>query len=234
MKTSLLFAALCINTGIYAQQQVIDVDKNPMPLSSRVFYTTGGQPFSSNKYVRLTSGSPYFSDDWMKGYLLTKDSVGYSGMLLKLDLLDNVLIYLNDKNQEFVSSLPMRIVTLKDTVSNRTYIFTHSSSVPGAPDKERTWYEVLAQGKAVLYKQYAKSIYESKAYASSITEQSVITDEKYFIGTGSQLIRVKKIKDIPSVLSDKKKELETFINQNRLSGKTSDDYKLLITYYNSL
>ncbi|TXJ27255.1 MAG: hypothetical protein E6Q24_10080 [Chitinophagaceae bacterium] len=234
MKTSLLLAAVCFSAKTYAQQQVIDVDKNPMPLSSRVFYTTGGQPFSTSKYVRLTSGSPYFSDSWMKGYLLTKDSVEYSGMLLKLDLLENLLIYLNDKNQEFVSSLPMRIVSLKDTVSNKKYIFTHSSSVPGAPDKEKAWYEILAQGKVFLYKQYAKSIYESKAYASSITEQSVITDEKYFIGTGTQLIRVKKIKDIPSVLSDKKKELEMFINQNRLSGKTSNDYVLLIAYYNSL
>ena len=45
---------------------------------------------------------------------------------------------------------------------------------------------------------------------------------------------IKKFKDIPDVLADKKDEVSKYIKNNSLSGKTDDDYRAVFDYYNGL
>jgi hypothetical protein len=45
---------------------------------------------------------------------------------------------------------------------------------------------------------------------------------------------VKKIKDLPAVLVDKKDEIAQYIKTNNVSGKTDQDWEIVINYYNSL
>ena len=47
-------------------------------------------------------------------------------------------------------------------------------------------------------------------------------------------IRIKKIKEILDILSDKRAELNNYINSNNLTGKADSDYTSLVDYYNSL
>jgi len=47
-------------------------------------------------------------------------------------------------------------------------------------------------------------------------------------------VQVKKFKDLPDVLSDKKEEVSKYIKTNELSGKTDDDYRVVFNYYNGL
>jgi len=231
-KPFLLFCILVSLEGF--AQNVIDVDKNAVNLSSRIFYTVGGAPFSTMKYVRVTSGSPYFSENWMRGIILVNDSTTFTNIRLRLDLLEGVLIYLNEKDEEMVSVAPIREVSLTDTIENKTYYFVHASVITDVLPTDKVWYQRLAGFKTVLYKQYYKDFLESKAYASSITEQSIVTDERYFVWWKGAMTRIKKINEIPEILFDKRAQLNAFIEKNKLKGKNESDFVKLIDYYNSL
>jgi hypothetical protein len=226
-----LFCLLVFYSGY--SQTVIDVDKNPVPLSNRLFYTTGGFPVSTAKYIRLVAGSPYFSETWMKGTIITRDSIQYSNIPLKLDLLEGSLVYLNNNNEEMISVVPAIKVSLNDTVNGKYYLFVHSSVISSVPPVNG-WYQVLTGGVVTLYKQYFKNIYESKAYGSSVTEQTIRTDERYFIDINHTLTRVKKLQDIAELSANKKQELTDYIQKNKLSGKKESDFIAIAEYYNSL
>ena len=232
MRHALILFTILLASKTYSQ--TIDVDKNTGPLPSRAFYSTGGFPLSSFKYTKVTSGSAYLSDTWMKGALATADSVQYANVRLKLDLLENSIVYMNEKGEEMVCVTPIIKLTLRDTVSGKTYLFVNATVIPGGGN-DKIWYEVLTSGKATLYKQYYKEMTETKAYGSSITEQMIRTTERYFIGVNNSVIRIKKPADMVEQLPAKaQKEVSDYIQKNKLNGKKESDYIAALEYYNSL
>ena len=90
------------------------------------------------------------------------------------------------------------------------------------------------KGKTTIYKLIIKNMTESKPYGSATTEQRISTTGQYFIYHHSTFTRVKKIKEIPDLLGDKKNELGDYISSGKLSGKSDMDYAELVAYYNKL
>lgn len=217
-------------------QRIVDVDKNAVALTNNVFYTTGGHPVSSAKYIRIAGGSPYLTETWMKGTIETPDSIEYKNLRLRLDLFENTLLYLNENNEEMVSVMPIGRVSLWDTatVRGKSYYFIHLPAAVAGEGSDKVWYQVLTAGNISLYKQYYKYKYESKAYASSVTEETIRTEERYFIETNNTLTRVKKLKDIADIVPNKKQEVADFIKKEKLGGKKDADYIAVVDYYNSL
>jgi len=93
---------------------------------------------------------------------------------------------------------------------------------------------LLTEGKVSVFKQIKKQMNENKPYGSATIERSVSTSFQYFALSEGNLIQIKKFKEIPDVLSDKKDELSKYIKTNNLSGKTDDDYRIVFNYYNGL
>lgn len=234
MKTVLLLFFFCMYfTG--SSQIVIDVDKTTERLTYNAFYSSNaGFPAANAKYVRLVSGSPYFNEEWMISSILFNDSIEFSNIQVRLDLLEGTLIYLDDKNQEMTSISPMKAVSLFDSVSKSLYLFVHSSFIGGAPVLPKTWYQLLAGEKLTLFKQYHKRFLESKAYASSITEQSIETEERYFIAVNNTFTRIKSPGDIAKLVTKNKIELLDYIETNKLKGKNEADLIAVVKYYDSL
>ena len=46
--------------------------------------------------------------------------------------------------------------------------------------------------------------------------------------------KIKKFKDLPGMLTDKKEDLNKYISSMKMTGKTDQDYTDLITYYNQI
>ena len=156
-------------------------------------------------------------------------------MQLKLDLLKNELHYLDPSGKEMIATIPLQQVILIDTVHNLNYIFINSFFIPATNlDAENGWYQLLDNGRAGIYKKLTKVITETRPYGSATTEQVIITSSRYFIIYNNQLIRIKKFKDLPDILTDKKTELHSFIKTNKLTGKSDEDYNMVMTYYNAL
>ncbi|MDP4264377.1 MAG: hypothetical protein Q8941_17740 [Bacteroidota bacterium] len=225
---------LTILAGQAQQTKVVDVNKDNVQIVGSLYYMVGDAPVSAAKYVKVVAGTPYFSESWMKAKLeLEKGSV-YQQVLVRLDLLANDLQYIGPGGKELVATTPVKSVTLLDSVSGKEYKFVHSSFLRLSKDMEAGWYLQLTTGTAVLYKKIRKMITEDKPYGSATVEQSISTAGQYFVEINAAFNRVKKFKELPDLLKDKKDELNKYISERNLSGKNDEDYIDLVTHYNDL
>jgi len=196
-------------------------------------YLSGGYPVPSTKYVQVVSGSPYFQDSLMKAKLVLSGGRVIDSLLIRLDLVENLVQYISADGTEMVATTPMRGISLFDTISGKQYDFVYSEYMPVQPE-EPGWYQVLGYGNVMLYKRIAKKLTESKPYGSSLTEQTIHTTDQYFILSGGIYTRVKKLKELPDLLAGKRNELNALISNKRLSGKSDQDFIDVVSEYNTL
>lgn len=217
-------------------QQTIDVNKEQDAPNRRLFYVVGGMPFAIAKYVNVTEGSPYFKDEWMKGVVIIASGEQCDNRLLRLDLVSGELHYLDSAGREMITTEKVAEVILKDTLFGKQYRFVNSFAivVPGSEKSINGWYELLSQGTATLFCKYQKDIEQDLPYGSSTYNEIIKTTKLYFLVYNKAFYNIKKIKDVPDILSDKRTELINYINNKNLSGKSESDFSSLIDYYNSL
>lgn len=230
MKQLIFFVFLLIHSTVFGQK--VNVDDNSS-LDQRTLLTAGGVPLSSTKYYKITGGTPYFSDTWMKGSIVTPQKIEFKNLRLKIDLLENIIIFLSPENEERINTEKVDKIILEDTVNNKGYLFVHSSTLDNNT-KSKTWYQVLALGTVNLYKENAKNIYETKPYGSSVTEQTIRDMNRFYVLTNKQFSRIKVPTDILSLLPNHKKEVEEYIKTHKLKGKKEADFQNVVNYYNSL
>jgi hypothetical protein len=226
----ILFAG-CLQTT-RAQLRMIDVKNNKLTLIG-LNNAIGGNP-AGNKYAAVVEGSAYFDEVWMKGSLVTSDGTEYQNLLLRLDLVASVVEYKNEKGEHYIATAPIKFLTLTDSVTNRSSYFIHSSAILTRGVIANGWYQLLAEGKAELYKYVTRIITETTAFGST-TEQRIVSTNQYYLLLDSSFSRVKKLKDLTNnLLSDKKELLSAFIDSRKLSGKNESDFSAVVAYYNGV
>jgi hypothetical protein len=220
--------------GLFAQR-VVDVSNPDHRIGTSSFFIAGGTPFVNDKYVAVVEGTPFFSDEWMGAILVNASNQEFRGVRAKLDLITGEVHYLDANGIRLIATTPIRQVILTDTSGNN-YRFIHSSILPPATNKiKEGWYLWLVSGPASLYKYFSKSVSELKPYGSSTAEQTIKTSEVFYVLYGNAYLEIKKIKDAPSVLANKKSEIEEYLKKKENKQTSADDrFTDLITYYNSL
>jgi hypothetical protein len=138
------------------QNKVVDVGKEIVNVSPARFFTVGGEPVSNAKYIRVVEGTPYFNEAWMKGSLDLSDGHGYENLWLKIDLMDNSLLYLDVDGKEMIATSVIKNLRLIDSVTGKKYDFVHSSFIVSSSKIEPGWYQILTSGKATVFKRYVK------------------------------------------------------------------------------
>lgn len=231
----MLFIAACFLCLQGFSQQVVDVSKENSGVSTNTFFSVGGEPFVTTKFVNLVEGSPYFKDDWMNAILVDAKNNQYKAKSVKLDLMDNKIHFLDDGGREMLASVDARQIIFSDAGGNN-FKFVHSSALStDAKSIKQGWYLWLASGKASLYKYFTKTLTEMRPYNSATYEQYVKTKESYLIFYNNSFLEIKKLKDAPSVLANKKAELENFLKTKDKETDSMDDrFVALIDFYNSL
>ena len=215
--------------------QAIDVDKTEKRSAAvNNIFTESGTPFVDAKFVRFVSGSPFFNDKMMRGILVSADGIEYRNIIIRLNLFESQVNFLNSRKEEMIVGMPLREVTLLDTVGNKNYHFVYSDYIESGGKLDKGFYQVSQEGKAQLYTYHKKTVKESRPFNSATYEQSIETYLTYFVLLGGQWKKINKIKDIPSVLGDKKTEVQQYINSKSLSGSKQEDLESVINYYNSL
>jgi hypothetical protein len=228
----LLFAG-CLLTS-QAQQSMIDVRNNKLILVA-VNNSIGGNLATGNKYAAVVDGNAYFDQGWMKGSLVIGDGTEYQNLLLRLDLVSNVVEYKNEKGEHYIPTAPIKMLTLTDSVTNRSSYFIHSSAMLAKGVIATGWYQLLADGKVELYKYVTKSITESTVFGSATSEQKIVSTNQYYLLHDSSFSRVKKLKDLTdNLLSDKKELLTAFIDSHKLSGRNESDFSAVVAHYNGV
>lgn len=234
MKVLFFILALIVQLTIYAQR-VIDVNKtDDKTINGNFNYSVNGVPVSAVKYVRLTEGSPYFMDKWMNGEVYFEDGTGYTSLLLKIDLFENEVRYLASTGEEMIVNTPLKKIFLKDSATGISYSFINSSFIKNKSFVNDKWLQVLVIDSVSLFKMVKKTISEYLPYGSSTYEQKMNATATYIVSTSTKNIEIKKIKELPEALADKKKLIENYIDLHKLSGKSDADFISLIIYYNSV
>jgi hypothetical protein len=230
----LLLAMSCAFCYFSFAQKTVDVSSSDVsPLSSSFFTVVGGEPVMNAKFTKLVEGSPYFKDDWMKGMVMINGGQEFAGVYFKLDLYDNEVHFKNQSGAELVATTTIKKLTLFDSANQEVYNFINGLFII-ANNKLTGWYQILADGKVSLFKQYKKQLREDRPYGSATFEQSIFTSSFYFVLVNGDFKEVKKLKDLLGILSDKKDLVSQYIKTNNLSGKTDEDFVNVINYFNGL
>ena len=229
------FCLTSIADSSFSQQTVnVDKDANNGNRAVDLFYTVAGSPFVKAKFARLVDGTPFFKEEMMRGAIILSEGKEYKNLMVRLNLLDVQVNYLDEKQIELVATSPIKEVVLWDTMNNKDYRFVNSEYISSTIKPEKGFYELLQAGKAELYKQYKKKMTENRPYGSATIEQSISTYLSHFILLDGQWTKVKKLKDLPEMLADKKKEVSQFISDKKISGDSEENYISVVAYYNSL
>ena len=215
-------------------QRTVDVTSGDTRIDQNSFFVVNGTPFVNVKFVSLVEGTPYFTDEWRKGVLVSETGQEYKGLLLKLDLYENAIHFQDEKGVEMITVSPIKEVVLTDAQGNNAR-FVRASSVKASIDSKSEWLQWLYSGTASLYKLYDKKYFEQRPYNSATTEQHIKTNEKFLVLVNGVFLEIKKLKDAPSVLAGKKTELEEFLkNKDDKNASVDDRFVALIEYYNTL
>jgi hypothetical protein len=231
---SIYFAWFCFCAILSSAQKTIDVTAaNVNAMSPAFFNVVAGEPVVTVKFARLVEGTPYFKDEWMKGNVFVNGGGQYAGIDLKLDLYDNEVHFLDQKGIEMIATTSIQKIILRDSVSQQAYQFINGEYIQ-SNSRIKGWYQLLSEGRIILLKKINKQMQEAKPYGSATVERSIINSTRYYILHNETFTEIKKIKEIPDILSDKKQEVAQFIKSNNLSGKSDDDFISLFNYYNGL
>ena len=216
-------------------QRTVDVGKTDLNVTSpNIMFTVGGTPFVNAKFAKIVSGSPFFYEEWLKGNVFMNGGKEYSGLFLKLDLLDNELHYLDQSGVEMVSTSELQKLVLFDTIAQQVFTFINSSFINSGNLPQKGWYLLLSTGNASLFKKLHKVVRENQPYNSATVEQHVETSSRYFVLYENVFTEIKKIKDVPDILIDKKEQLLKYIKENNLKGKTDKEFLTLLNFYNGV
>jgi len=229
-----LLLVLLVSSLLISAQKTIDVTSGDVNVSN-FFLAVNGEPVLLRKFTKLVEGSPYFKDEWWNSTIVLANDRQYNNIKTKIDLLDGELRYLDEKGKEMIAPKNIKEAILFDSIRNLKYHFIHSSTLPASNSGKQGWYQSLHTGQASLYKYFKKFISENKPYGSTTTEQTIRTTESYLVMYNNALVEIKKIKDAPAVLANKKGELEEYLKTKDNKNLSTDDrMTALIAYYNSL
>jgi len=218
-------------------QKTVDVDKETnagVGGGLKYMYTVAGTPFLNTKFSKVVEGTPFFSEQMRRGAIILSEGKEYRNILVRLNLLESQVNYIDEKQMEMIATTPIREVVIWDTINNDHHRFVFSESIETTDKPEKGFYELLRAGKAELYKQYKKNLLESKPYGSATIEQSIKTELRYFVLISGKWVRIKKIKDLSDLLNDKKNEIRQFIEEKEITKDNEANFEAIIAYYNSL
>lgn len=233
MRNLIFCFLLLICLGSFSQ--TISVD-NPEERSAQIknIFTASGSPYIDAKFVSMVSGSPFFNEKMMRGIVVSNDGTEYRNITIRLNLMESQVNFLNDNNVEMVVGTPIREVTLLDSIKQKNYHFVFSNHIKTNDRPEKGFYQLLQKGKAELYTQYRKTIKETRRFNAATYDQSIETDLIFFVLVDGQWKEINKVKDLPTLLSDKKTEVEEYIKNKGFSKYKQEDVESVIKYYNSL
>lgn len=184
-----------------------------------------------NSYGDL-EGSPYFSQIWLAGtvkfFALTTTTTQGE---FKYDQLEDLLIVRGKDGAENMFSEPVHEFTLIG-LDGLKWIFRNGFATTGNTT-DKTYFEVVYDGKTKILKKTIKSVIVSKGYNSAAIRK-VDSSVYYFIVMNNDTLTPIKTSQKSIVLVLNKPELVNYIKENNLDLKKDSDLIKLLTFFDSL
>ena len=180
-----------------------------------------------NKYSKVTEGSAFFSDEWLKGKFYSSDGKVYDNLALKIDLVENEIYFLNDQSQELILKTPVKQIILSNIVTGQSFTFIKTDQL--CQTNPRTWFQVLDTGKALLLKSQPKQVTEYKPYGSATTEEKITTSINYYLLYKQECLTIKSAQELWEKLNV---EMPGFTQKTTAKGpaKKSEEELIRLTH----
>lgn len=194
-----------------------------------------GEPLLAGNDVSV-DGSPFYSSNWNRGSITLASGKKFVNVMVKVNLhSDRVHYLIEDTNTERVASIStIKEVEFVDNETNRLVRFRCGYPV-AAKNDVKTFYKVLAEGKATLLKQDKRILIEEKPFNSATITRRFDIDRDFFVFINDSMVPLKRTKSgLAEIFSDHQAEVEKYIAENKIRLKEDDDLAKVVSYYNSL
>lgn len=199
----------------------------------------GITPTVDTRYEGL-KGTPYFIPAWSKGLVDLTNGTHYTNVPLKFDAYRQSLIMLREKMGDSIIVNPGQIkaFTIMDANGNG-YLFKRYTGLTGDRQLSEGYFMVLYEGKSAMLKRvnklFQKADYKG-AYSADVRYDSYADDVSfYLLRPDKSLVKLKKSKKgILDTFSDKKAEVNRFIDEKKLDFKSEYDLAQVVQFYDSL
>jgi hypothetical protein len=185
-----------------------------------------------------TEGSPFLLDEYVPMEITLDKGEVFRGIKVKLNVVDNEVLFLNDDGVEMASASPIKRLKYsrpKADGSGTEEVIIESFGSP-INQKSAIIYEVLVDGKAKLLKQIEISFSDVRKYPEG-TMARVFKKKTYYCSSvdGQWPKKLEKTKaDVLAVFPDKQAEMKNFVDMAKLKCKTEEDLVAVFSYYAKL
>lgn len=191
-----------------------------------------GRPFHQNDID--VEGSPFFTEHWLPAVLRTATG-GHFDVLARIDLQTQEVHYMDSNSTEMVVSAGfVQDAVLYDSTLQQTFVFR--CGFPKIDNQtEASLYQVLTDRRLFLLKSMRKVIRTEKDEVSGEQRKVFVLYEDFYLYVDGKLSRVRRD---PSFflpfMQDHKEQVTSFIRDQKINFRKTDDLVQLLNYYNSL
>jgi hypothetical protein len=177
-----------------------------------------------------SAATMYLEPGWAQGYIVLKDKTMIEGLMLRYDIYHQQMQFVRDDDTMALAS-PNELAYMY--IGNRKFVFC-DYDCEGKIDKG--YFEVLYDGETSLY--YHRCVEYHFENEDKPDKQCDLYVQKcgYFVKKeGITAIRIMpNRKSILNVLGDKEAAIAMFMDDNDLKGKTGEELRQIVAFYNSV
>jgi hypothetical protein len=201
------FCLLAISPFVHAQNFILSNNN----FNQEVAMLTYRPPSTAaNKYEKVSEGSPWLRKYWCTAYMTDGNGNTYKPLPVKIDLVEDKLLYLDKKGIEMELVTPIVYLTAIDSLTKDTLRMVRADYYKLNDENIKGWLQAEAIGKAILLLDLNKSLFENKAFNSAVTDLHVLDNNVWIIFLDGKAHRIKKIKEAESLLVAANPTLKNF------------------------
>lgn len=191
-----------------------------------------GRPVFEQNFTDII-GKPFLYDEWVRGNVELSNHQVFNDLALKYNTYTDEVYYKEPTNGNAMNFLDP---VVKFDLDKNGELETYANGFPRLNNfGSKTYYQILADGKAkLLYKRY-KALIESKDFNSATSTKSFSEyNGYYFFKDGViQKIRPSK-KEFLTLFKDKEEQVKDYQKKELIDYKSNSDLIKLVLFYNSL
>lgn len=200
-----------------------------------ILYDVNGRPIG-NEAIE-TKGSPLFVTRWKLGWIRLNDGRFFPGVPLKLDLEKQIVHYKRaDGNDIEVEPGVVKDLAMLDTIGGADVVYRFASGFKPIDNQSQTsFYLYLDSGRISLLESVRKVLSQDKnEFSGSVEKEYKLYSDLYVLSAG-KMVRIKRdSKFFQELTSDKKGQMDDYLQKDKVSFRSIDDIRQFIHYYNGL
>lgn len=220
---------------IFLSATAIKAQYNPNPLIDRVKLNNlatqvNNNPIYKDESLRISSGTPYFRDAWMRADIFAVVGKPYEKIPVKLNLMMGQLLFLDKDGSEKEMVNKLLRVEISDSSTGEKFVFIPVEGLAKPKDANMiVWCEAIQEGNATLLKKTNKALSQNKMYPLDPKEKVIEESFVYYLRLDGQLYPLKRSKDLVPLLA---KSLPSISSFNPTGQTKEEQLESMVIFYN--